>query len=95
VEKLERVKAALAGEAVDRPPYAFWTHFPGIDLDPIRLADTTMAFAARHDLDFIGSMHNGMYCTEDWGVVCDYSDIERGGVARVVTPAVTKAEDWD
>jgi uroporphyrinogen decarboxylase len=95
VEKLERVKAALAGKSVDRPPYAFWTHFPGTDLDPVRLADATIAFAARHDLDFIKSMPNGMYCVEDWGVVVDYSEVERGGVARVVAPAVARADDWD
>jgi uroporphyrinogen decarboxylase len=94
VDKLERVKAALAGERVDRAPYSFWTHFPGIDLDPIRLAESTIAFASRHDLDFIKTMPNGMYCVEDWGVVCDYSDVASGGVARIVTPAVARSEDW-
>ncbi|MEO8754840.1 MAG: uroporphyrinogen decarboxylase family protein [Casimicrobiaceae bacterium] len=95
MDKLERVQAALAGARVDRPPYSFWTHFPGIDLDPIRLAESTVRFAARHDLDFIKTMPNGMYCVEDWGVVCDYSDIASGGVARIVKPAIARAEDWD
>ena len=36
--KHERVRSALRGEAPDRPPYGFWTHLPGIDLDPDRLA---------------------------------------------------------
>ena len=31
---------------------------------------------------------------EDWGGVCDYSDIPRGGVARIVQPAVAALEDW-
>jgi uroporphyrinogen decarboxylase len=95
VDKLERVKAALAGDRVDRPPYSFWTHFPGVDLDPNRLAETTVAFATRHDLDFIKSMPNGMYCVEDWGVVCDYSEVASGGVARIVTPGVARADQWD
>lgn len=95
MNKLERVQAALACEAVDRPPYGFWTHMPGIDLDPQRLADETASFAARYDLDFIKSMPNGLYCVEDWGCVCDYSAIERGGVARVVKPAVADIADWD
>jgi uroporphyrinogen decarboxylase len=95
MNKLERVKAALRGEAVDRPPYAFWTHMPGIDLDPDRLAEETAAFAARYDLDFVKSMPNGLYCVEDWGVATDYSEIERGGVAKVVRPAVVAASDWD
>jgi uroporphyrinogen decarboxylase len=94
MRKLERVQAALRGDPVDRPPYGFWTHLPGIDLDPVRLADTTAAFAARYDLDFVKSMPNGLYCVEDWGCACDYSDIARGGVARVTRPAVTTAADW-
>ena len=95
MNKLTRVQAALACESVDRPPYGFWTHLPGIDLDPQRLAEATSAFAARYDMDFIKSMPNGLYCVEDWGCVCDYGDIERGGVASVVRPAVSSRTDWD
>jgi len=94
MQKLERVKAALRGEAVDRPPYAFWTHMPGIDLDPGRLADATATFASRYDIDFVKSMPNGLYCVEDWGCECDYGDIEHGGVARVTRAAVTNASGW-
>jgi uroporphyrinogen decarboxylase len=92
--KLERVRAALAGEAVDRPPYAFWTHLPGIDRDPERLADATAVFASRYRLDFVKSMPNGLYCVEDWGAVADYVDVERGGIARVIAPSVNHARDW-
>ena len=92
--KLERVQTALRGDAPDRPPYGFWTHLPGIDLDPDRLAQATAAFCTRYDLDFVKSMPNGLYCVEDWGAVCDYSEIERGGVAKVVTPAIRSASDW-
>lgn len=93
--KLDRVRAALRCASVDRPPYGFWTHLPGIDLDPQRLAEATAAFASCYDLDFIKSMPNGLYCVEDWGCVCDYGDIERGGVAKVVTAAVNSEHDWD
>ena len=94
MNKTERIRAALRGEAPDRPPYGFWTHMPGIDLDPERLAVETAAFAARYDLDFIKSMPNGFYCVEDWGCECDYSDIAHGGAARVVRSAVSLPEDW-
>lgn len=94
MNKIERVRAALAGAAVDRPPYSFWTHLPGIDLDPLRLAAETAAFAARYDIDFVKSMSNGLYCVEDWGCLCDYSEIEKGGVARVTVPAVSAPDDW-
>jgi uroporphyrinogen decarboxylase len=92
--KTDRVRAALRGEAPDRPPYSFWTHLPGSDLDPVRLADETAAFCRRYDLDFVKAMSNGLYPVEDWGCVCDYSDIPRGGVAKVVKPAVVDSADW-
>ena len=95
LDKLRRVEAALRAEPVDRPPYGFWTHLPGIDLQPLRLAEETAAFCKRYDLDFVKSMPNGLYCVEDWGCVCDYGDIERGGVARVVKGAVGSLGDWE
>lgn len=94
MNKLERVLAALRGEATDRPPYGFWTHLPGIDLDPEQLASATAAFCRRYDQDFVKSMPNGLYCVEDWGAVCDYREIERGGIAKVVEPAVRSPADW-
>ena len=95
MKQFERVAAALRGEAPDRPPYGFWTHLPGLDLEPERLAEATAAFCARYDLDFVKTMPNGMYPVEDWGCVSDYRDIEQGGVARVVQPAIASIEDWD
>lgn len=94
MDKTARVRAALGGEAVDRPPYGFWTHFPGTDLDPDRLAETTARFAREFDLDFVKSMPNGLYCVEDWGCVCDYDEVAKGGVAKVVSYAVTEPGDW-
>jgi len=90
----ERLRSALRGERPDRPPYGFWTHLPGIDLDPVRLVEETLAFAGRFGLDFIKSMPNGFYCVEDWGCEVDYGDIARGGVARVTRPAVSTVADW-
>lgn len=92
--KIERVRAALAREPVDRLPYGFWTHLPGIDLDPPRIAAETAAFQARYDLDFVKSMPNGFYAVEDWGAECDFSEIARGGVARITRPGVAAIEDW-
>jgi uroporphyrinogen decarboxylase len=94
MNRIDRVKAALNCADVDRPPYSFWTHLPGIDLDPERLAAESAAFAKRYDVDFAKAMPNGLYCVEDWGCVCDYGDIERGGVARVLKAAVNSESDW-
>jgi uroporphyrinogen decarboxylase len=88
------VRATLAGQAVPHPPCSFWTHFPGTDLEPEALAHETLAFARRTGIDLIKSMPNGLYCVEDWGVVADYSEIAKGGVAHVVSTPIRSLEDW-
>ena len=94
MNKVERIKAALRGDATDRLPYGFWTHMPDIDHDPQRLAEATAAFAQRLDLDFVKSMPNGFYCVEDWGCEIDFSEIAQGGIGKVVRPAVITLADW-
>lgn len=93
--KAERIRAALSGERPDRVPYALWTHFPDFDMDPVRLADETWAFYKKTDIDFIKTLNNGMYPIEDLGCEVDYSDIAKGGVARLVSTPVHTAADWD
>ncbi len=75
-------------------PYSFWRHFPGLDLAADSLAEETVRFARRLDLDFVKAMSNGLYCVEDWGTVADYSAVQGGGVARVSRYAVVQADDW-
>lgn len=94
LSKQERVRRALALAEVDRPPYAFWSHFPGIDLDPEALVRVTLEFAVALDMDFVKAMSNGLYCAEDWGVRADYGAICQGGVARVVGTPIDAAADW-
>jgi uroporphyrinogen decarboxylase len=95
ITKKARVEAALRGEILDRPPYSFWTHFPGTDLDPAAIAATTAAFARELDIDLVKAMPNGFYCVEDWGVSVDYSAIAAGGVARQLASPVAAPEDWE
>jgi uroporphyrinogen decarboxylase len=94
MHKKERVQAALKLQPVDRPPYGFWTHMPGVDLDAVALSEATLTFARRYDLDFIKSMPNNLFAVEDWGCVCDYSEISSGGTGKVTKYGVTEAEDW-
>lgn len=94
IDKRERVECALNGTIADRLPYSFWTHYPGIDLEPEVIAQETAQLVLDLDLDFVKSMPNGLYCAEDWGVKADYSEIAGGGVAKVVELAVNGAADW-
>lgn len=95
MNKFERIQAALKGDAVDRTPYSFWTHLPGIDLDPVKLAEHTFDFYKAFDLDFVKSMANGMFSIEDFGCECDYNEIPNGGVAKLAKTVIQCADDWD
>jgi len=92
--KQQRVQATIRGERPDRVPCSFWTHFPGIDLDAVKLAETTFNFYRQLDLDFVKNMSNGLFSIEDWGCICDFSEIERGGVAKVMKYAIETSDDW-
>lgn len=90
----ELVRATLAGAATPRPPYGFWTHYPGTDLDPDAIARETVAFARAIRQDFVKAMPNGLYATEDWGVRPDFSEIAGGGAAKVAATPITTPQDW-
>lgn len=92
--KRERIQAAVNGQKPDKLPYSFWTHLPGIDLDAERLAEETFRFYKTYDVDFIKTMNNGMYAIEDFGCEIDYSDILKGGVAKVIKTPIHCADDW-
>ncbi|MBO7676547.1 MAG: hypothetical protein J6S49_03425 [Erysipelotrichaceae bacterium] len=93
--KKERIYAAVKGEETDKLPYAIWTHLPGIDMDPVRLAEETYRFFKTYDTDLIKTMNNGMYAIEDFGCEVDYSQIEKGGVAKLISTPVVTPDDWD
>lgn len=74
-------------------PFSFWTHFPEDDLDAKRLAVKTIEFQKKYSLDFLKTMPSGMYCIEDYGVTLDYSEIKKGGVAKLIKSAYQNIED--
>jgi uroporphyrinogen decarboxylase len=92
--KAEKISAVLSGDESGIIPYSFWSHFPGIDLDPHRLAEKTFEFFEQYDIDFIKTAPNGMFSVEDFGCICDYSEIDRGGVAKIVSYPIDTIDDW-
>lgn len=94
MNKKERVYAAVHFNETDETPYSFWSHLPGIDLDATKLAQATYEFYKTYDLDFIKTMNNGMYAIEDFGCKIDYSEIEKGGVAKITYTPVNEPADW-
>ena len=94
MSKQERLKAALAGKAVDRVPIGFWRHWPGDDQHPESLASVALEFQRRYDLDFIKVPVSSTYCVDDYGAEHEY----RGsliGDREYLDPVVKNIDDWD
>jgi uroporphyrinogen decarboxylase len=89
----ERVYAAIAGEAVDRPPVSVWRHFPEQDQTAQDLADQTVAWQETWGWDFVKFMPPGDYATIDWGAVTAFTGWS-GGNRQTTSPAVAGVEEW-
>ncbi len=64
---LERLKAAINRQDVDRIPYSMWMHMSWLDMDPRSLAEGQYSYAKKHDFDFIKMMPFGLYSVQGWG----------------------------
>jgi uroporphyrinogen decarboxylase len=67
VTKRERVQAALRGDMLDRPPFAFWHHFRPHG-SARALADATLDFFGRFDLDIYKIMPDLPYPFPNGGI---------------------------
>ncbi|MBI2906342.1 MAG: uroporphyrinogen decarboxylase [Chloroflexi bacterium] len=92
--KRERVQAALAGKAVDRPPVAFWRHWPIDDQQPESLASRALDYQRRFDFDFIKAPPSHTYCYEDWGAKHMYRG-KPSGDRDDLEFVIKRPEDWD
>ncbi len=93
MSRWERVEAALAGTAVDRPPVSLWHHFPEQDQTAEALAHSTLAWQERYDNDYIKFMPPGDYATIDWGLTSEYRGSTSGTRDTTHYPIAT-ADDW-
>ena len=87
------MRAAARREVVDRPPYAFWRHFPTADRSPAALAQATLRFHDRYGSDFLVVVPPAGYAAQAWG--CVEADTPRADGSRPCTRcAVARPEDW-
>jgi uroporphyrinogen decarboxylase len=61
MSKIERVRAALAGKPVDRPPFSIWYHFGNQHASPERTAQAHLEFFEFYDLDLLKVMNDYDY----------------------------------
>ncbi|RMF90744.1 MAG: hypothetical protein D6736_06320 [Nitrospinota bacterium] len=76
MHKIERVKAALQGEEVDRPPFSFWYHFGLQHMEGTVHAEAEIGFYRAYDVDWLKVMNDYSYAlppdiefiekAEDW-----------------------------
>ena len=91
--KLERVAAALRGDAVDRVPASFWGHNYAKEWSAPDLAEAMLGPLRKYDWDYLKVNPRATYYVEDWG--CKFKPapgFDRGPEA--VEFAVKAAEDW-
>jgi uroporphyrinogen decarboxylase len=93
MSRRERLRAAIAREPVDRPPYAFWRQFPAADRSPAGLAQATLRFHDRYGSDFLTVVPPAGYAAQAWG--CEEADTPGPDGARPCARcAVREPGDW-
>ena len=91
--RLERLRAAARREPVDRPPYAFWRHFPTADRSATGLAQATLRFHDRYGSDFLTLVPPAGYAAQAWG--CEEAETPLADGSRPCARcAVDRPEDW-
>ncbi|GAB4532384.1 MAG: hypothetical protein Fur0018_20950 [Anaerolineales bacterium] len=89
----ERMERCLANIQPDRPPVAFWRHFPVDDQTPGGLAAATINFQQVYDFDFVKITPASSFCLRDWGVQDEWRGNPEG--TRDYTHRVIEyPEDW-
>ena len=89
--KKQRVRAALAGEPVDRPPASMWGHDFMRERTPEDLVAATLEQHRAYDWDFIKLNPRASYFAEAWGSEYGPPTEEQAGPAT--SHAVTSVED--
>jgi uroporphyrinogen decarboxylase len=65
MNRIERVRAVLAGAPVDRPPFTVWYHFGTQHAPAERTAQTHLEFFSAYDLDLLKLMNDYSYPMPD------------------------------
>jgi uroporphyrinogen decarboxylase len=93
MEPAERVRAALALERPDRPPFGWWGHTFREEWSPGDLAAVTLERRRAYGWDFVKLQPRACCFAEAFG--SDYRPSDDPGEGPVlVRPAVTVPEDW-
>lgn len=87
MNKIERVEAALKGEAVDRVPVSFWFHFPPDQIAGHAMAQAHLDYYRRADQDFLKVMNDNRYALLGVETIRSPQDWRRVRPAPLTSPA--------
>lgn len=91
--KVERIRAALHCDSVDRVPISLWRHFPHQDDKPESLAKAHVEFQRKYDLDLVKVTPVGFSAVDDWGTKVG-RPVDAYGVPTVLEWAIGEPRDW-
>jgi uroporphyrinogen decarboxylase len=94
MSRRDRLGATVRREPVDRPPYAFWRHFPTADRSPAGLAQATLRFHDRYGSDFLALVPPAGYAAQAWGCQEVAETARPDGSRDCAHCAVGHPEDW-
>ena len=93
MSKRERVRAALQGKPVDRPPISFWRHFLEKETSAAGLAEAMLGFQRTYDWDFMKVNPRACYHAEPWGCRFQFSGQPHIG-PKLIEAAIKSPDDW-
>ena len=93
MSKRERVRAALQGNPVDRPPISFWRHFLEKETSAAGLAEAMLGFQRTYDWDFMKVNPRACYHAEPWGCRFQFSGQPHIG-PKLIEAAIKSPDDW-
>ena len=94
MNKVERIKAAINCEEVDKIPACVWMHFSTEDQDIVSLAEAQVNMVKQYNYDFIKLMPFGLYGVQDYGVkIKMFCDINKPPI--VTDYAIHSVQDWN
>jgi uroporphyrinogen decarboxylase len=93
MHKRERVRAALQGRPVDRPPISFWRHFFEKETSAAGLAEAMLGFQRTYDWDFMKVNPRACYHAEPWGCRFQFSGQPHID-PKLIEPAIKSPDDW-
>lgn len=70
---IERMKALIQGDDVDRVGVSGWVHMPMVDRNIKDFTKATIDFTDNNGYDFVKVMYNGHFMTEAFGADIDFS----------------------